>query len=115
MTKSHHVEKWTHLVWTTSPGFSSTRVFHTKIVQDIAGQYANHPEIITKFNLPKDHNPVDISLSRSKIHAEYIADGKNQNIDTDALMLYAPTAQAELAIIYLTRISSLKNPTTYST
>jgi hypothetical protein len=41
------------------PGFASTRVFHTAIVQDIAEQYANHPTILTKFNLPKDHNPVD--------------------------------------------------------
>jgi hypothetical protein len=60
----------------------------------------DHPDVIKKFSLPTAHDPVEMYLSRSKIHAEHTHGGNNQTIDMDALMLYAPKNQAELVIIY---------------
>jgi hypothetical protein len=47
------------------PGFSSTRVLRTTMVDDIAAQYAHHPAFITKFKLTKEYQPVDMYLSRN--------------------------------------------------
>jgi hypothetical protein len=88
------------------PGFASPRVFHTNIIDDIEKQYSHHPEVLESFHLPTDYSPVEMYLSRSKIHAEYTQGGTTQPIDTDALMLYTPKSTAEMAIIYLTHLSS---------
>jgi hypothetical protein len=93
------------------PGFASHRVFHTQIVTDIQEQYEHHPAVITEFRLPKQHSPVELYLSRRKIHAQYSLNGKTQNIDTEAIMTHAVKEEAELAIIYLTKISSFCRPT----
>jgi hypothetical protein len=47
-------------------------------------------------------------FSRRKIHTEYVVEGIAQSIDTDAFMTYVPKDVAEVAIIYLTRISSFR-------
>jgi hypothetical protein len=90
------------------PGFASSRVFHTEIIQDIEEQYELHPEVIAEFRLPAEHVPVDMYFSRRKIHAEYAVEGTAQRIDTDTFMTYVPKDVAEAAIIYLTRISSFR-------
>jgi hypothetical protein len=92
------------------PGFASPRVFYTQIVEDIEEQYANHPGVIGKCQLPTEHSPVELYLSRRKIHAQYPLNNKSQTIDTDALMTYAVKAEAELALIYLTKLSSFNKP-----
>jgi hypothetical protein len=49
---------------------------------------------------------------RRKINAAYSVHGNSQNIDTKAFMTYAPTENADLALLYLTKLSSLRVPTT---
>jgi hypothetical protein len=49
-------------------------------------------------------------FSRHKINAEYSLHGKNQKINTDAFMVYAPRDTADTAVVYLTKISSLGIP-----
>jgi hypothetical protein len=88
------------------PGFASPRVFHTNIIDDIEKQYSHHPEVLESCRLPADYSPVEMYLSKSKIHAEYTQGGTTQHIDTNALMLYTPKSTAEMAIIYLTQLSS---------
>jgi hypothetical protein len=91
------------------PAFASPSVFLTELNQDVEEQYVHHPEVIAKFRLPSEYTKVDIYLRRRKIHAQYTVDGEFQSIDTDALMTYVPKDTAELAIIHLTCISSLRN------
>jgi hypothetical protein len=93
------------------PGFASPRVFHTNIIHDIEKQYSHHPKVLKTFCLPADYSPSKFYLSRSKIHAEYTEGGTIQPIDTDALMLCTSKSTAELAIIYLTRLSSFSTAT----
>jgi hypothetical protein len=88
------------------PDFASPRVFHTNIIDDIEKQYKHHLKVLETFRLPAEYSPVKMYLSRSKINAEYTHGGTAQPIDTNALMLYTPKSTAELAIIYLTHLSS---------
>jgi hypothetical protein len=46
-------------------------------------------------------------FSRRKINAEYSLKGTNQQINTDAFMVYAPRDNADTSMVYLTKISSL--------
>jgi hypothetical protein len=55
--------------------------------------------------------PVEMYLSRNKINADYTIQDVTQPISTNAFMIYVPTAQIDLAIIYLTRFSTLSAPT----
>jgi hypothetical protein len=45
------------------PGFASSRVFHTEIIQDIEEQYEKHPDVIDELRLPTEYVPVDICFS----------------------------------------------------
>jgi hypothetical protein len=49
---------------------------------------------------------------RRKINATYSVHGKSQNIDTEAFMTYAPKETAALALLYLTKLLSLRVATT---
>jgi hypothetical protein len=71
------------------PGLASPSVFRTEITQDIEKQYSNNPEVLANFRLPAEHNPVEMYLSRNKIHTEHTDGGNTQAMDTEVLMLYA--------------------------
>jgi hypothetical protein len=89
------------------PGFWSSRVFYTQMMTDIEQQYSAHPEILKTYGLPTKYLNVDMYFSRRKINAEYSLNGKNQRINTDAFMVYAPRDNVDTAMVYLTKISSL--------
>jgi hypothetical protein len=96
------------------PGFASSRVFHSQLLDDFDTQYNKNPDLIAEFDLPTERTPVDIYLCRRKINADYSLADISQPILTDALMVYVPKAHAGLALIYLQRLSSLRNPDTES-
>jgi hypothetical protein len=60
------------------PGFWSSRVFHTQMMNDIEARYAANPEIIQTYGLPTEYSSVDMYFSCRKINAEYSLNGKNQ-------------------------------------
>jgi hypothetical protein len=92
------------------PGFASARVFHLQLIDDFDREYAKHPDLLAAHNLPMTRTPVDMYLSRHKINADYSLNDVTQTISSDAFMLYVPTAQIELALIYLTKFSTLSAP-----
>jgi hypothetical protein len=92
------------------PGFASARVFHSQLLHDIETQYHKHPELISKYQLPTEMTPIDMYLCRRKINADYALQDIPQPISTDALMVYVPKGQTDLAMIYLTQLSSLNKP-----
>jgi hypothetical protein len=94
------------------PGFASPRVFHTQIMQDIENQYARNTEVIRELRLPTEYVPIEMYFCHRKINATYSVNGKSQNIDTEAFMTYAPKETAALALLYLTKLSSLRVATT---
>jgi hypothetical protein len=94
------------------PGFASPRVFHTQIMQDIEEQYALKTDVISAFPLPTEYVPIDKYFCRRKINAAYSVHGNSQNIDTKAFMTYASKENADLALLYLTKVSSFCVPTT---
>jgi hypothetical protein len=89
------------------PGFWSSRVFHTQMMMDIEQQYSAHPEILKTYGLRTEYSNVDMYFSRRKINAEYSLNGKDQRINTDAFMVYAPRDNVDTAMVYLAKISSL--------
>jgi hypothetical protein len=91
------------------PGFASSRVFHSQLLDDFEQEYAKHPDLIAAHNLPTTGTPVEMYLSRRKINADYSHD-VTQPISSDVFMLYVPMAQIELALIYLTTLLTLSAP-----
>jgi hypothetical protein len=92
------------------PGFASSRVFHTQVTSDIADQYEKRHDIISALKLPNAYEPVEIYLSRQKINGEFPTKGATQTISTNAFMTYVPRDSVERALVYLTKISSLRTP-----
>jgi hypothetical protein len=92
------------------PGFASSRVFHTQVTSDIKAQYEKQHDIISPFTLPNAYEPVEFYFSRQKINADYPSKGATQKISTDAFMAYVPSASVDRAMVYLTKISSLRKP-----
>jgi hypothetical protein len=92
------------------PGFASSRVFHSQLLDDIDRQYQKHPDLIAQYDLPTERTPLDMYLCRRTINADYSLQDITQQISTDALMVYVPKAQTELAMFYLTKLSSISCP-----
>jgi hypothetical protein len=92
------------------PGFASARVLHSQLIDDFEREYAEHPDLLAAHNLPTTRTPVDMYLSRRKINADYSLNDVTQTISSHAFMLYVPTALIELALIYLTKFSTLSAP-----
>jgi hypothetical protein len=92
------------------PGFASSRVFHSQLLDDIDTSYAKQPDLISDNKRPMTRLPVEMYLCRHKITADYSLNDISQPISSDALMVYVPTAEIELALIYLTKLSTLSSP-----
>jgi hypothetical protein len=92
------------------PGFACSRVFHSQILDDIDTAYDKQPDLISDNKLPTTRPPVELYLCRRKITADYSLNDVLQPISSDALMVYVPTAEIELALIYLTKLSTLSSP-----
>jgi hypothetical protein len=92
------------------PGFASSRVFHSQILDDIDTAYDEQPDLISDNKLPTTRPPAKLYLCRRKITADYSLNDVLQPISSDALMVYVPTAKIELALIYLTKLSTLGSP-----
>jgi hypothetical protein len=60
-----------------------------------------NPKNSKNFRLPTEYAPIDLYLSRRKIHAEYTVDNNARTIDTEAFMTYAAKDHAALAHVYL--------------
>jgi hypothetical protein len=92
------------------PGFASSRVFHSQLLDDFDTQYNNHPDLIAEYNLPTERTPVEMYLCCRKINANYSLEDISQPISTNSLMVHVPKAHTDLALIYLQKLSSLRNP-----
>jgi hypothetical protein len=92
------------------PGFVSSRVLHSQLLNDFDREYAKYPDLLAVHNLRTTRTPVKMYLSRRKINTDYSLNDVTQPISSDAFMLYVPLVQTELALIYLTKFSTLSAP-----
>jgi hypothetical protein len=65
------------------PGFASSRVFHSQLLDDIDTQYKKNPDTVALYTLlPVARIPIDMYLCRRKINADYSSSDVTQPFST---------------------------------